>query len=287
MLDQTLELQHSLQLYGNATGQDVDHRNPRKLLMKEDVVKATINGDSRLSQQRYLQQQRQNVRKINNNKSLHSQQRAKAGHLNNRNSNNDETSNEDITVGGPPPLTAAQLQQQRAHMQFISQQLSPRHRCSLEKQLPAEHLFAHGNSGFLDSKSQSNLSVSAIVAVPNAQEITGDFVFATACRAFDAASVRSQGKLRLTQDFRGVTSETSKSKRNSKSGSKRGRESTKDNNVVVTSADVIDFYTHPLGPHQPVHKMLCEHSLYQAWRLALETGQDEGIHCRMCDPFVL
>ncbi len=47
-----------------------------------------------------------------------------------------------------------------------------------------------------------------------------------------------------------------------------------------------DGLRHVLGPFQETHSRLCQASIYQYWRLALE-NKEEGIHCRMCDPYVL
>eukprot|EP01042_Synura_sphagnicola_P029721 gene29721-38312_t len=47
-----------------------------------------------------------------------------------------------------------------------------------------------------------------------------------------------------------------------------------------------DGLRHVLGPMQQDHSRQCQHSIYQAWRVALES-KEEGIHCRMCDPYVL
>jgi hypothetical protein len=43
---------------------------------------------------------------------------------------------------------------------------------------------------------------------------------------------------------------------------------------------------HVLGPMQDVHTASCQQSVYQFWREVLE-NKEEGIHCRMCDPYVL
>lgn len=47
-----------------------------------------------------------------------------------------------------------------------------------------------------------------------------------------------------------------------------------------------DGLRHILGPMQETNNEECQQSIYQTWRLALD-NQDEGIHCRMCDPYVL
>eukprot|EP01033_Poteriospumella_lacustris_P000712 gene712-505_t len=47
-----------------------------------------------------------------------------------------------------------------------------------------------------------------------------------------------------------------------------------------------DGLRHVLGPMQQDHSRQCQHSIYQAWRVALES-KEEGIHCRMCDPHVV
>lgn len=44
--------------------------------------------------------------------------------------------------------------------------------------------------------------------------------------------------------------------------------------------------SHMLGPQQSTHEKWCKSSLFQNWREEMES-KEEGIHCRICDPYVL